>query len=70
MTSPNSASQADPGREACGDPSSADKSIMHVEADFGKLDTERGSTRSGGSRCPRPEAKLRGRPKKIWDLAG
>ena len=63
-------SQADPGRELAGI-LLLDKSIMHVEADLRWLDMiEARLDEIRRQPLPEPETKLRGRPKKIWDLSG
>ena len=48
-----------------------DKTIMHVEADLRWLDMiEARLDEIRRQPLPEPETKLRGRPKKIWDLSG
>jgi DNA-binding PadR family transcriptional regulator len=63
-------SEADPGRELA-NILLFDKSIMHVEADIRWLDMiEARLDDIRRQPLPEPDAKPRGRPKKIWDLPG
>ena len=63
-------SHADPNRELAGI-LLLDKAIMHVEADLRWLDMiEARLDEIRRQPLPKPEAKPRGRPKKIWDLSG